>query len=269
MEDKYRAASVSHGATTRAFLNRIYPFFKPYLIQSATAWLALFFAHIVEAVIPIYLKDGIDAISRQESSVTSQANAILWLAVLRFLVLNHGRRRNALISIELASTLRLTCYRRLLTLDRFYYANNALGDIMARVTNDIAAIQRFFFRIAVHQWLSLISIALIAPAFMFRQSLESLSFVIQDRFLFTATISENISFDDPNRPPDTIWAAAAQIAETIAGFNAGLATLVGERGVTLSGGQKQRAGLTPRWSVIWPCRWLRPPPAPRRGLTAA
>lgn len=64
MEDKYRAASANHGATTRAFLNRIHPFFKPYRIQSATAWLALFSAHIIEAVIPIYLKDGIDTISR-------------------------------------------------------------------------------------------------------------------------------------------------------------------------------------------------------------
>jgi ABC transporter. len=71
------------------------------------------------------------------------------------------------------------------------------------------------------------------------------SFVTQDSFLFAASIAENIAYDDPQRPPESIWAAAdaAQLAETINSFGNGLSTLIGERGVTLSGGQKQRASL--------------------------
>lgn len=164
---------MTHNKTppTRAFLKRIYPFFRPYRTQCLLAWLALFAAHLVEAAIPVYLKDGIDLIARQETNIAYPATAILLLAALRFLVLNYGRRRNALVSIGLASTLRQRSYEHLLKLGRGFYAGNSLGDIMARVTNDIAAIQRFF-RVAVHQLLSLLSIALIAPVFMFRQSPE-------------------------------------------------------------------------------------------------
>jgi ATP-binding cassette subfamily B protein len=74
---------------------------------------------------------------------------------------------------------------------------------------------------------------------------QNLSFVPQDTFLFAAPISDNISFDQPNRPPESIWQAAryAQLEATINKFSAGLSTLIGERGVTLSGGQKQRTSL--------------------------
>jgi ATP-binding cassette subfamily B protein len=74
---------------------------------------------------------------------------------------------------------------------------------------------------------------------------RSLSFVTQDTFLFATSMAENISFDDPERPLESIWAAAnaTQLAEMINGFSTGLSTLIGERGVTLSGGQKQRTGL--------------------------
>jgi ATP-binding cassette subfamily B protein len=71
------------------------------------------------------------------------------------------------------------------------------------------------------------------------------SIVPQDAFLFAAPISENISFDKPDRPPESIWQAAryAQLEATINKFSAGLSTLIGERGVTLSGRQKQRTSL--------------------------
>lgn len=154
----------------RSFFIRIYPFLKPYRIQCLLAWLALFAAHVIEAAIPLYLKNGIDLIAKQQTDVFVPASAILLLAVLRYLVLNYGRRRNALVSIGLASTLRQRVYEHLLKLGRSFYAENSLGDLMARVTNDVVSIQRFF-RVAVHQLLSLISIVLIAPLFMAEQSL--------------------------------------------------------------------------------------------------
>lgn len=74
---------------------------------------------------------------------------------------------------------------------------------------------------------------------------SSLAFVTQDSFLFATSIAENISFDAPDRPEEAIWSAAgaAHLTETINGFEDGLSTLIGERGVTLSGGQKQRTSL--------------------------
>ncbi len=69
--------------------------------------------------------------------------------------------------------------------------------------------------------------------------------VPQEPFLFGETLQQNLTYDDPTRSLDEIWAAAeaADLKGTIEGFPEGLDTLVGERGVTLSGGQKQRATL--------------------------
>lgn len=69
--------------------------------------------------------------------------------------------------------------------------------------------------------------------------------VPQETFLFSATVAENIAFGRPDATEEEILAAAdmAGLEEDLAGFPAGLATVVGERGITLSGGQKQRVAL--------------------------
>ena len=69
--------------------------------------------------------------------------------------------------------------------------------------------------------------------------------VPQQAFLFGMPLQENLSYDDPQRPIDRVWAAAAaaDLKDTIEEFPEGMNTIVGERGVTLSGGQKQRATL--------------------------
>ena len=74
---------------------------------------------------------------------------------------------------------------------------------------------------------------------------SQVALVPQDPFLFGEPLKANLTYDDPNRALDEIWAAAtsADLADTIEEFPEKLDTLVGERGVTLSGGQKQRATL--------------------------
>jgi len=74
---------------------------------------------------------------------------------------------------------------------------------------------------------------------------SQIALVPQDPFLFGEPLKANLTYDDPNRALDEIWAAAtsADLRETIEDFPERLDTLVGERGVTLSGGQKQRATL--------------------------
>lgn len=81
--------------------------------------------------------------------------------------------------------------------------------------------------------------------FPVRRLREVVTLVPQDPFLFSATLRENLTYDDPDRPDEPIWDAveAAGLESTLRDFAEGLDTLVGERGITLSGGQKQRATL--------------------------
>lgn len=71
---------------------------------------------------------------------------------------------------------------------------------------------------------------------------QQIGVVLQDVFLFTGTIKENIAFGKPDASMDQITQAAkaARIHDFIVSLPSGYDTLVGERGVTLSGGQKQR-----------------------------
>jgi ATP-binding cassette subfamily B protein len=69
--------------------------------------------------------------------------------------------------------------------------------------------------------------------------------VLQEPFLFSASIAENIAYGRPDASQDEIVQAAraANAHDFIAGFPHGYETRVGERGVTLSGGQKQRIAI--------------------------
>lgn len=69
--------------------------------------------------------------------------------------------------------------------------------------------------------------------------------VMQEPFLFSKSIIENIRLGRPSAHEDEITRVAqlAHIHDTIDRFPAGYKTLVGERGVTLSGGQRQRVAL--------------------------
>jgi ATP-binding cassette subfamily B protein len=74
---------------------------------------------------------------------------------------------------------------------------------------------------------------------------SQIGYVPQDSFLFSDTISANISFGKIgcDRAAIEAAAAAAAIDTEILQFPEGYQTSVGERGVTLSGGQKQRISL--------------------------
>ena len=74
---------------------------------------------------------------------------------------------------------------------------------------------------------------------------RNIGFVLQEPYLFSRTIGENIGISVEKATHDAIRSAAAAAAldDTVTGFSAGYETMVGERGVTLSGGQKQRTAI--------------------------
>ena len=74
---------------------------------------------------------------------------------------------------------------------------------------------------------------------------KNIGMVLQEPFLFSRTIAENIGIASPQIDMEAIRAAAkaAVLDDSISSFAQGYETMVGERGVTLSGGQKQRAAI--------------------------
>lgn len=74
---------------------------------------------------------------------------------------------------------------------------------------------------------------------------KNIGMVLQEPFLFSRTIAENIGISSPEADMEAIRAAAraAALDETVLCFAQGYETMVGERGVTLSGGQKQRTAI--------------------------
>jgi len=74
---------------------------------------------------------------------------------------------------------------------------------------------------------------------------KSIGFILQEPFLFSRSVEDNIKIADKTSPTDRVQRVAqiAQVHEDIMHFEEGYSTLVGERGVTLSGGQKQRVAI--------------------------
>jgi ATP-binding cassette subfamily B protein len=69
--------------------------------------------------------------------------------------------------------------------------------------------------------------------------------VLDDPFLFSVSIRDNIAYGRPDAPFEEIEAAAiaANADEFIRALPEGYDTVVGERGFTLSGGQRQRISI--------------------------
>ncbi len=69
--------------------------------------------------------------------------------------------------------------------------------------------------------------------------------VLQDPFLYSKTVYENIAIASKQASPELIYQASvlASLDKDIKTFQSGYETIVGEQGTTLSGGQKQRVAI--------------------------
>lgn len=74
---------------------------------------------------------------------------------------------------------------------------------------------------------------------------DHIGIVLQEPFLYSKTIMDNIGIKLEKTDADRVYEAAkvAAIHDDILDFEQGYDTVVGERGVTLSGGQKQRVAI--------------------------
>ena len=74
---------------------------------------------------------------------------------------------------------------------------------------------------------------------------RNVGIVLQEPFLFSRTIRENLAIANPDCPMEEIERVTkiASVYKVITEFDKGFDTMVGEKGVTLSGGQKQRVAI--------------------------
>lgn len=74
---------------------------------------------------------------------------------------------------------------------------------------------------------------------------HNVAIVLQEPFLFSKTIEDNLKISNENLRHDDVEIATriANVDETISSFEEGYDTPIGEKGVTLSGGQKQRLAI--------------------------
>lgn len=79
----------------------------------------------------------------------------------------------------------------------------------------------------------------------YAQLRRRLGFVLQQPYLFSGTITENIAFGDPDPDPERVRQAAqtADAHEFISRLPLGYATPIGDSGLRLSGGQGQRVAI--------------------------
>ncbi|WP_167628504.1 ABC transporter ATP-binding protein [Listeria valentina] len=74
---------------------------------------------------------------------------------------------------------------------------------------------------------------------------EQIGVVQQDVFLFSGTVRENVAYGKLDATDEEIWEVLrlSNLEEVVSAMEAGLDTVIGERGVKLSGGQKQRLAI--------------------------
>lgn len=74
---------------------------------------------------------------------------------------------------------------------------------------------------------------------------KNIKMVLQDPFLYSKTVYDNIAITNNELPSEKVYEAAetAAIHQEVLKFDKGYKTIVGEKGTTLSGGQKQRVAI--------------------------
>lgn len=86
-----------------------------------------------------------------------------------------------------------------------------------------------------------VDVAEVAPSSLRRQ----IGVVLQDNFMFSGTIRENIALNDPNSSGQDVITAAmlAGVHEFVSELPDGYDTVIGPQGISLSGGQMQRLAI--------------------------
>jgi ABC-type multidrug transport system fused ATPase/permease subunit len=148
-----RHRRVGDGDTMRAFLRRILPLLKPYRWKQLEILVYLLLAAAFNVVQPLAVKIVIDRLTKHPPAGAQGAGALFLktlapflLALLAIYVLNglvSLRRAYTVnwLNQNVLNTLQVQMYAHLQRLSHNFYVNAKIGDLMARLNNDLDFIQ--------------------------------------------------------------------------------------------------------------------------------
>jgi ATP-binding cassette subfamily B protein len=136
-------------------LRRLLPYYYRYKRPFWAGVFMLLFARALEGVIPLLLRESVDAIAAALPQVRAGATTpgsarealilpvvgILLCVVLRVLTMAHARRVIRRIAVHVAYDLRKRVYSHLQLQGPAFFARNPTGDLMARAINDISLVR--------------------------------------------------------------------------------------------------------------------------------
>lgn len=123
-------------------LKRLLPYINRYKVPFWGGMIGLLIARVFEAIIPLFLRDGIDSIAAGEPDLAVPALAIVGCVTARFLSIISSRRLIRRIGMIVAYDLRKRVYTHIQKQGPGFFARHGTGDLMARAVNDIQLIRQ-------------------------------------------------------------------------------------------------------------------------------
>jgi len=123
-------------------LKRLLPYINRYKVPFCVGMIGLLIARVFEAMIPLFLRDGIDSLATGKPSLAIPALAIVGCVVARFLSIISSRRLIRRIGVSVAYDLRKRAYAHVQKQGAGFFTKHGTGDLMARAINDIQLIRQ-------------------------------------------------------------------------------------------------------------------------------
>jgi ATP-binding cassette, subfamily B, multidrug efflux pump len=124
-------------------LRALLPYYRPYLRRMAAGLLMVAVANVFTMATPEFLQRGVDALGRPGAAhvLALMAAGLVATALLAGVARFAMRELLNAVSRFMEYDLRNALYRHLVTLQPSFYHRTPTGDIMARATNDLAAVR--------------------------------------------------------------------------------------------------------------------------------
>ena len=123
-------------------LFRLGSFLTNYRGTLASGIFAFLISRILEASIPLFLKNGIDTIASGSADVLIPVLGIIVAVIVRFGVVSYARIAVRIVGLNVAFDLRERLYAQLQRQGARFFSQFTIGDMMTRAIADISLVQR-------------------------------------------------------------------------------------------------------------------------------